>query len=529
MNHDRKNKALAVLAAVLSMGILFAACSIVSNKNHEDANTYPINTDVELTYWVALSTNIKALYGNFGDTPLAKELQKRTGVKLKYIHPVKELQAEEIALMFASNDMPDIMCAEWRVILNGPSNSVDDNIILPLDDLIAEHAPNLSAYIKKNPEAGKSIQTSNGQYYAFPFIRGAEELWFSSGFVMRKDWLDELGLPIPETTEEFENALRRFKNEKGAGAPLTITKGLMARLFHLFQASGKIYAENGIVKFGPCEPEYKEAITALNRWYREGLLDRNYASADTAMVKSSMLSNKSGTAVVQGGSEIGVWLGEIETKNPRFDLVGVPALTKNHSETRRFLTYNKMYPSNSATAISTSCKHPEIAAKYLDYGYSEEGSLLYNFGIEGVSFEWVEGYPKYTGLITNNPDGLSMNKAMAQYMLSVGGGPFVQDKRYIEQYYARPQQKQALTAWSKGWNEVSMDELPMVIYTAEENKEYTEIITLVDEYCSLMTEKFISGLVPLDKYDEFVATLNNMNIQRAIQITQLAHDRYMDR
>ena len=86
-----------------------------------------------------------------------------------------------------------------------------------------------------------------------------------------------------------------------------------------------------------------------------------------------------------------------------------------------------------SVAISRNCKKPELAARFLDYGYTEEGHNLFNFGIEGVSYEWKDGYPTYTELITDNPDGLTMTESMNMYMQSGYSGMFVQDQRYIEQ------------------------------------------------------------------------------------------------
>lgn len=100
-----------------------------------------------------------------------------------------------------------------------------------------------------------------------------------------------------------------------------------------------------------------------------------------------------------------------------------------------------------SVAISRNCKKPELAARFLDYGYTEEGHNLFNFGIEGVSYEWKDGYPTYPELITDNPDGLTMTESMNMYMQSGYSGMFVQDQRYIEQYYQRPQQKEAQKTW----------------------------------------------------------------------------------
>ena len=59
--------------------------------------------------------------------------------------------------------------------------------------------------------------------------------------------------------------------------------------------------------------------------------------------------------------------------------------------------------------------------------------MLVNFGIEGLTYNMVDGYPKYTDMIYNNPDGLTISQAMAYYMRTAINGPFIQDPRYLEQ------------------------------------------------------------------------------------------------
>ena len=69
--------------------------------------------------------------------------------------------------------------------------------------------------LKEHPDIDKMVKSSDGQYYCFPFLRGLESpniTQFSSGFVLRKDVLDELGLELPETIDEWENVLRAYKD-----------------------------------------------------------------------------------------------------------------------------------------------------------------------------------------------------------------------------------------------------------------------------------------------------------------------------
>lgn len=123
--------------------------------------------------------------------------------------------------MLASGELPDIIEYNWYSFPGGPEKAIQDGYILELGEVFEKYAANLTRYLKENPEIDKQVKTDEGHYYVFPFIRGDEILLVSSGPIIRKDWLDDLGLDIPETMEEWYIALKRFKEEKGATAPLT--------------------------------------------------------------------------------------------------------------------------------------------------------------------------------------------------------------------------------------------------------------------------------------------------------------------
>ena len=165
--------------------------------------------------------------------------------------------------------------------------------------------------------------------------------------------------------------------------------------------------------------------------------------------------------------------------------------------------------------------------KFLDYCYSEKGEMLMNFGIEGESYEMKDGYPTYTKLITDNPDGLSMASALYKYTRAAYQGPFVQDKRYMEQYGSLPQQKEALTLWSD--TEAEKHIIPPILPTEKENSELSKItsdcFTCLDEY----TVRFISGTESFDNWDDYVAKLKSLKVDRAIEIYQAAYDRYINK
>ena len=98
--------------------------------------------------------------------------------------------------------------------------------------------------------------------------------------------------------------------------------------------------------------------------------------------------------------------------------------------------------------------------------------MLNNFGVEGIDYEMIEGYPTYTDKITNNPDGLSIVQAMSMNIRANNSFPIIQDRRYIEQYYELPQQVEALEVWQ---NDFDLHAIPPVTYTSEESSEYAAL------------------------------------------------------
>lgn len=496
-------------------------------KTDIDLSSYPINTDEKLTMWTEISSAQAAVCSNWGETQFAQEWQKRTGVQMEFVHPALGQASEAFGLMIASDAMADIIKYNWATALGGPSTTIEDEIIIPLNDYM-EYTPALNKFLKDRPEIDREIRTDEGNYYAFPFIRNDKSLLVSQGFIIRTDWLKDCGLEMPETTEEVENALIQFRDKKGAKSPLSITSSYIGRMFNLFGTTSGLYVDNGVIKYGEMEPEYKAAVEGLNRWFKEGLLDRNFVSADQTYVNSNVLNGQTGLSYGSGGSNLGQWLSSAQSTGSSLDMTGMPFTTTEKGTLPKFTCASGVYAPHGAVAISTSCKNPALAAKVLDYGYSEEGEMFFNFGTEGVSYNMVDGYPTYTDDIMKNPDGLAVSQAMSKYILGHSAGPFIQNKGYIEQYYEREQQKEALKNWSIGVEEATTA-LPTLLYTPEEASERSGILTEIQKYCGEMTNSFITGTVSIDEYDAFIEKLKAFEIERLIEITQNAYDRYMAR
>lgn len=492
----------------------------VGNLDH-----YPIETDVELTYWLGLNTNVSSTASNLGDTVYAQKMQEKTGVKVKYIHPALGQESESFSLMVASNELADIVEHTWFNALGGASNSIADKVICDLTPMMETYAPNLSRYLKENPDIDKLVKTDEGQYYAFPNLRSGDKLTLTSGPILRQDWLDELGLQAPETLDEWETVLKSFRDEKSATAPLSINKGNKSLLFSMTNAAYDFYVDGDSMKFGSAEPEFKEALIVLNRWFSEGLLDNNYTMTDTNLLDSNMLNGKSGATIASGGGDMGKWL-STKGDDSSYKLLAVPYPQVSKDAKNRFIPVGHRYASWNCAAISTACKYPELACKYLDYSYGEEGHMLNNFGVEGVSYTMENGEPVYTEEVMNNAEGLTMGQAMGKYMRSNYGGPFVQDERYIEQYYTRDAQKAALTAWHSNTEEAKKTVYPAMSHTVDENAELSTIVSELQKCRDENTAAFISGIRPISEYEDFVKELEKLKLSRALEIENAALARF---
>ena len=184
---------------------------------------------------------------------------------------------------------------------------------------------------------------------------------------------------------------------------------------------------------------------------------------------------------------------------------------------------------NSGCAISFSSKNKALAARFLDWGYSEEGYMLYNFGVEGKTYEIKDGVPVYTDYIKKNPDGLQMTQAMGINFRSSWSGPFIQSKNYLLEYYYRPQQRESVENWLKSYDKAVETREPKTSMTAEEAAKFAEYTVELDKVVDESFIAFVIGTKSLDEYDDFIATLKKLNIDRVLELKQIALDRYNNR
>lgn len=487
---------------------------------------YPVKCSDKLTYWLDLDSSLSGSVENFSETKLAEELKKETGVEIEYIHPQAGQAAEQFNILLASDELPDLVTYDWMKVGAGPEASIKDEYIYRLNDAIDKWAPNLKAYLAEHPDVDKKLKTDDGSYYAFPFIRGEEWMTYPQGLILRKDWLDKLGMKEPETLDEFEAVLKGFRDKCGASTPLVMTLSQIQQLIFPYNTSPEFYLDGDTVKYGAATEEYKAALERIKKWYDEGLIDTNIVSADTKYVQSRILNGDAGAYFGYVVSGMGAILNAKPADQPSFDLVACkqPTLTGGTPE---FSYKEDPVLSSSFVAITRNCKNLELACRFLDYGFSEKGHMLYNFGIEGESYTMVDGKPKFTELITNNPDGKTFSEAAAMYSMGMYSGIFVHDPEYVRQSLTSPQQERAYEVWSDSNMEKHL--MPPVTLSTEEQTEYADIMNNVTTYAAEARVNLITGKMDFSEFDTYLNKLDEYKLARAVELKQNAYDRYKNR
>lgn len=505
------------------------SASAVVSEAEDEGITYPIEGDVTLTLAIVQEANVTS--GGAKDlfeTPFGKAWQENTGVNIEVLQLADN---NAMNLLFAGGEIPDLVWFGFQGSYSGgAAKAIKDKVVEPLNDYV-EYLPDMMAALESNPDFLKATTTDDGDIIGGPFVRADEKLKTSSGMMIRQDFLDEVNMEIPKTPDELYTVLKAFKDELKVESPLSarlwwlqsigLNHGLFTSPFGLVKAN--LYQENGEVRWGYYEQEYKEVLAWLNKLYTEGLMDPNFATIDNATHNANFMNGISGMTISSNGG-ISTFINTMKEADPDFNVSGVGPLVAKEGDVALSTHYDNAVTGFYLT-MSPTCKDKEAAAKFINYGYTEEGQMLMNFGIEGESYTMVDGYPTYTDVIMKNPDGLNISQAMAQYQRAWSNGPFLQKEEYVEQYYVLEQQKQALDVWSV--SDAIKYQLPAVVIAEEDAAGLSKLKADIDVYIGEMLVKFVTGQVSLDAFEtEYLPTLKKMGIETVISMYQRALDNY---
>ncbi len=500
-----------------------------SDSSSQEFTGYPINTDITLSLW---TNQIKpsSTVTSWKESPFHTILAEKTGIDIDYTFPTSGTdERQAFNLMLSDSKLPDII---WYSFGHDAESMLQDKLILDLTELLPKYAPNYWKFLQENPKYDKSMKTDSGKYFGFGFFR--ESLWQAaySGPMVRMDWLNECGLPVPETIEDWENTLRAFNDKYGAQLAfcnnLLISPGMGSAFGAYGTTEIRLYIDKeGKVQVAQTQEEFKNYISWLHKLNEEGLIDPDIVTLDGAGLKTKAVNNKMGITIAQMSLMDG-FIQDAKNSGSTAEWVGCPYPVMNKGDKPVAIFYEDPVV-NTVVGISSSCPEEKIetALRWLDYPFSEEGYYYWNFGTEGDTYNLVDGKAVFTDKILKSELGAS--EAVKLYTGEYGWGLGLQALDMVQQKL-NPEVVKAGDLWFNGNEETCNWVYPnSVTMTTDENMESSTIYNAIAAYIFETSLKFITGEESLDNWDNYLKTLDDMGLEKMLQIRQNAYDRYMAR
>ncbi len=490
--------------------------------------SYPMDGSVTLRWWIPANSDQTGNQQERKNNEFMQWLSEKTGVKFEFQHPPIGEEKNAFNIMCASGDMPDIVSYGPSTYTGGLQQAIDDGVALRLNDYFDEYLPNLKAYVDTYPNVARNMRTLKGDYAFFPVMSLDPQMNSWCGWQIRGDLLEKEGMSVPETINEWYETLTYLKNKYHFETGFAIRSNAWGQYE---MASGFRTSitwdinDSGEVVYGPVTAEYKAFLTEMRKWYAEGLLHPDFATTDNQTAKALYTSGKS-VAIADSVGSMSGFITAGQTVDPGFMTVAAPYPVSEKGATP-YRGYRNLTGVGENAFISGDISKDklETALRFMDYGYSEEGKVFYNFGKEGVSFTYADGVPTYSDLIMNNPDGLNKNTAIRLYSMAAGL-PGEQMKEYAVQNNNLPVQVEALKIWSN--TEQEKHAYPNISTgDAETDRRLAAIDTDLSTYQSEMMIKFIMGTESLDNFDAYVEKFKTLGLEEAKELKAKAYQKYL--
>jgi putative aldouronate transport system substrate-binding protein len=473
--------------------------------------------------WMGISPSAMNYISSLAENQTYAELMERTGVNLEFQHFHPDQQTTQFTLICASGDYPCVMNGVANDYTGGPDAAIEDEVFIDHTDLMQEYAPNYWNMIVSDADLWDAVTTAEDQIVGFYGLYSTAML-NDSGYVIRQDYLDDVGMDAPTTPSTLKEVLTAFRDEEGTTDGLFIpASGVAEFVLGAFGVGTGFYVEDDTIKYGPVEDGFKDYLEYMNELYTEGLVYGDFPFyGEQIMFRDQGLIGSGAVALFS--SETGD-MTSFASDDEDFLLSAVAPIV---SEDTGIAVATEKAPSRADDirwSITTGCDEPEHLVQMIDYMYSDEGSLLCNYGIEGITFEYVDGQPVLTDLIVNNPDGLDYRTAL--FLNLMDAGPCLVDENRGTQDYTAEQ----LSA-RDNWTSANIDYSGVIpdkaALSQEENEELGQYTTDLETYMDEWVVKFIIGDASLDQFDDYVAGMKTLNVERCIELYQQAYDRYLE-
>ncbi|SHH87975.1 extracellular solute-binding protein [Clostridium grantii] len=457
----------------------------------------------------------------FEELETMKQIKEATNVNIEWEETPQETWPEKKNLIIASGDWPDVFYGNYILEDEEVVKLAADGIFIPLEDLIEKYAPNVQKVFEEYPDFKDYITAPDGHIYSLPTINAYQSPAPSAQFINKK-WLDELGLEIPTTTDEFYEVLKAFKaNAKDGQTPFSFmygnnTYGIggMFGSFGLADDNSKITVVDDKVVFTAMQPEYKEAVKYFNKLFNEGLIDLESFS-QTREVYNAKVS-KGDVGVVNGWS-LSSWFGENYQDS---GYVFMPPLKGPNGDQSYFYRSSATLSGKGSFLITSKCENPEVAMRLADYMCDPDVSFQASQGMIGGTYQ-----KNADGKLEALPIPEGMNQAEFRHQDAAGANSFhMITAKYLENVIPSTSiaEKQS---YEKVYEKFATNSpLPPFSMSPEDSTRISEIRADITSFVDENTSKWLLKGGIDEEWDSYVEKLKQMNVEELIGIYQARYD-----
>ncbi|SFL46341.1 putative aldouronate transport system substrate-binding protein [Gracilibacillus orientalis] len=527
-------RSLLTLTSVLLGILLIAGCGNsekASSENYElNDITFPLEEEVTLKFMTESSPMAPE---DPNDKLILQRLEEESGVHIEWKNYTGESFAEKRNLAVASGELPDAIMnagySDYELL-----DLANDEAIIPVEDLIDQYMPNLQAVLEQAPEYRAMMTAPDGHIYAFPWIEelgaGKESIHSldATGWI-NVEWLDELGLDMPSTTEELKEALVAFKENDMAGDGQTIPMSFIINhggedLSFLFSPFGEgdnwdhtVVSNDDEVIFTTAQEEYREGINYLHELYELDLMDVEAFEQDWNSYLAKGKEERYGLYFTWDKANI-------TGQNDKYQLLPPVEGPDGRKHVARS---NGMGFDRARMVITSANENLELTAKWIDQLYDPHQSVQNNWGTYGDEekqniFEYDEGENMLRHLSLEGTAPVELREETSV------GGPLA----ILDEYYGDVTTMPDDAAWRL---EILHEELvpymnndniyPKVFMTLEELDDLSTIEADLFPYVERKKAEWISNGNVDEEWEEYLTELDRLGYQEWLEIKQTAYDR----
>lgn len=524
------------------------------SKDNEwpEPNEMPIVEEkIKLTMFTTFPPGHAEMWESLNDMPSMQALEEITNIEVDMQGIPATNYGERKNLMFASGNLPDIIYSS-SAAADALKYGIDDDLIIPLDELIEKYAYNFNMWMDSEPTLREQITMADGKIYYMPYTDISLKNIIQVGYYMREEWIEKFNIEPPETLDDLYEVLKMFKVNDPAGGGKTLplaapnTADLTIPIFGSYGTNHGIYRVDNEIKYGPIEPAFKEALIYLNKLYGEGLIASDYLTHDADIYNANLPDNIGIThGYTNGALRTPLQAAGFNNQESKDLFRPISGMKGPDGKYYWFRAPIGNVVNTLGECITSSNKHPVETMKWIDYKYSKEGSYTMNYGPKGKTWDLDDEGVKYTtDYVLKNPDGLTPDEAMLKggmmiwaYTVGVAGVNRVaptsrwpyqdEDVDYLRTNYGEPEDESVYSKHFENWMDfdASRQLPPHIKYTAEEQEEIAVLSQDITTYVNENMHRFIMGLEPIEKWNDVVNQLKGMNVDRFIEIHQGALDR----